>query len=511
MPKNVNFTGELKNFRVGTTTAIADHLTSIMSAAMDMFLNTSDSLPFPDILDIDIKTDMDLLVGGHNDFSGFNFNSLEPLEFEDAHEIKWYNSSSNHSILDFSGDDGPTMVNPNAVMPVMSLAGSLGRSPSPALRESHLTFSPATIKIASIKADTATVKKDLLNRLESVEKKRLEIAEKRVPQPRPPLQPVIKSVSKVTPILAKPTIKPITIRAPNATPTIVIKNAVQRTATHPVLTRITNPVTIRTVPANIITTVQRKNVAIQKTFEPVDDIPAYPKPAYSYSCLIAMALKNSKTGCLPVSEIYSFMCKHFPYFKTAPTGWKNSVRHNLSLNKCFDKIEKPALNGSQRKGCLWAMNPAKINKMDEEVQKWSRKDPMAIRKAMVNPETLEALERGELKFSCSFDDEEAEQYGDSCGSVGSSGEGSDSGEDIDSQEEMEQEESSNLNLDEIQVQYIHVREGDFEEFRQVKSESYDTYEDDKKLLRVEMELAQKELDYERTLNNKRRKTYLLQK
>lgn len=61
------------------------------------------------------------------------------------------------------------------------------------------------------------------------------------------------------------------------------------------------------------------------------------------------------------------------------------MRHNLSLNKCFEKIEKPAGNGSQRKGCLWAMNPAKITKMDDEVQKWSRKDPMAIKKAMIFP------------------------------------------------------------------------------------------------------------------------------
>lgn len=136
----------------------------------------------------------------------------------------------------------------------------------------------------------------------------------------------------------------------------------------------------------------------------------FPKPAYSYSCLIAMALKNSRAGSLPVSEIYSFMCEHFPYFKTAPNGWKNSVRHNLSLNKCFEKIEKPATNGGQRKGCLWAMNPTKIAKMDEEVQKWSRKDPMAIRKAMVFPEHLESLERGEMKHG-SLNDSEGEHDG----------------------------------------------------------------------------------------------------
>merc|ERR1712156_1212806 len=123
----------------------------------------------------------------------------------------------------------------------------------------------------------------------------------------------------------------------------------------------------------------------------------FPKPAYSYSCLIALALKNSHTGSMSVSEIYKFMCEHFPYFKNAPSGWKNSVRHNLSLNKCFEKIEKPQSNGSQRKGCLWAMNPNKIQKMNEEVQKWSRKDPQAIKKGMAHPDALPALERGEMK------------------------------------------------------------------------------------------------------------------
>ncbi|XP_028722869.1 forkhead box protein N1 isoform X3 [Peromyscus leucopus] len=118
--------------------------------------------------------------------------------------------------------------------------------------------------------------------------------------------------------------------------------------------------------------------------------PLFPKPIYSYSILIFMALKNSKTGSLPVSEIYNFMTEHFPYFKTAPDGWKNSVRHNLSLNKCFEKVENKS-GSSSRKGCLWALNPSKIDKMQEELQKWKRKDPIAVRKSMAKPEELDSL------------------------------------------------------------------------------------------------------------------------
>ncbi|XP_046718144.1 forkhead box protein N1 isoform X2 [Silurus meridionalis] len=118
--------------------------------------------------------------------------------------------------------------------------------------------------------------------------------------------------------------------------------------------------------------------------------PQYPKPIYSYSILIFMALRNSRTGSLPVSEIYSFMTEHFPYFKTAPDGWKNSIRHNLSLNKCFEKVENKKGNSS-RKGCLWALNPAKVEKMQEELQKWKRKDPVTVRRSMARPELLDHL------------------------------------------------------------------------------------------------------------------------
>lgn len=51
--------------------------------------------------------------------------------------------------------------------------------------------------------------------------------------------------------------------------------------------------------------------------------------------------------------------------------------------------------------------------MDEEVQKWSRKDPLAIKKAMIYPDHLELLERGEMKYAGSGDvSEETESSGD---------------------------------------------------------------------------------------------------
>lgn len=64
------------------------------------------------------------------------------------------------------------------------------------------------------------------------------------------------------------------------------------------------------------------------------------KPPYSFSCLIFMAIEDSPDKKLPVKDIYNWILTNFPYFQHAPTGWKNSVRHNLSLNKCFKKVDK---------------------------------------------------------------------------------------------------------------------------------------------------------------------------
>lgn len=80
------------------------------------------------------------------------------------------------------------------------------------------------------------------------------------------------------------------------------------------------------------------------------------KPPYSFSCLIFMAIEDHPQKRLPVKDIYNWIVTNFPYFAHAPIGWKNSVRHNLSLNKCFRKVDR-VRGGSVGKGSLWCIDP----------------------------------------------------------------------------------------------------------------------------------------------------------
>lgn len=62
------------------------------------------------------------------------------------------------------------------------------------------------------------------------------------------------------------------------------------------------------------------------------------KPPHSYIALIATAILNSPTKKMTLTEINEYLVQHYAFFRGPYQGWKNSVRHNLSFNKCFVKI-----------------------------------------------------------------------------------------------------------------------------------------------------------------------------
>uniref|UniRef100_A0AAV2KV20 Fork-head domain-containing protein n=1 Tax=Knipowitschia caucasica TaxID=637954 RepID=A0AAV2KV20_KNICA len=81
------------------------------------------------------------------------------------------------------------------------------------------------------------------------------------------------------------------------------------------------------------------------------------KPNQSYIALISKAILASEPKKLLLCDIYQWIMDHYPYFKSKDKNWRNSVRHNLSLNDCFIKAGRSD-NG---KGHFWAIHPSNFH------------------------------------------------------------------------------------------------------------------------------------------------------
>ncbi|KIW88720.1 uncharacterized protein Z519_10766 [Cladophialophora bantiana CBS 173.52] len=79
------------------------------------------------------------------------------------------------------------------------------------------------------------------------------------------------------------------------------------------------------------------------------------KPPFSYATMIAQAIFSSEEEKLTLSNIYSFIADKYAFYRHSNSGWQNSIRHNLSLNKAFQKV--PRRTDEPGKGMKWQIAP----------------------------------------------------------------------------------------------------------------------------------------------------------
>ncbi|KAM4663347.1 forkhead box protein P3 [Discoglossus pictus] len=73
------------------------------------------------------------------------------------------------------------------------------------------------------------------------------------------------------------------------------------------------------------------------------------RPPFTYASLIRWAILESPQKQLALNEIYHWFTRMFAYFRYNTATWKNAVRHNLSLHKCFVRVENI-------KGAVWMVD-----------------------------------------------------------------------------------------------------------------------------------------------------------
>ncbi|GMK57296.1 hypothetical protein CspeluHIS016_0401300 [Cutaneotrichosporon spelunceum] len=82
------------------------------------------------------------------------------------------------------------------------------------------------------------------------------------------------------------------------------------------------------------------------------------KPDLPYVILTKLVIASSPRKMLTLNQIYQAMEERWPYFKKLGQTFRNSIRHNLSMNPAFINVERPLSEGGlgTGKGGYWKVS-----------------------------------------------------------------------------------------------------------------------------------------------------------
>ncbi|KAL1405540.1 hypothetical protein Q8F55_009178 [Vanrija albida] len=82
------------------------------------------------------------------------------------------------------------------------------------------------------------------------------------------------------------------------------------------------------------------------------------KPELPYVILTKLVIASSPRKMLTLNQIYQAMEERWPYFRHLGQTFRNSIRHNLSMNPAFVNVERPCAEGGfgTGKGGYWKVS-----------------------------------------------------------------------------------------------------------------------------------------------------------
>ncbi|XP_027697029.1 forkhead box protein P3 [Vombatus ursinus] len=105
------------------------------------------------------------------------------------------------------------------------------------------------------------------------------------------------------------------------------------------------------------------------------------RPPFTYATLIRWAILEAPEKQRTLNEIYHWFTHTFAFFRTHPATWKNAIRHNLSLHKCFVRVEN-------EKGAVWTVDEFEFRKKrsprpsrDQDLKRLLSCTPLAVTEA----------------------------------------------------------------------------------------------------------------------------------
>ncbi|WRT65505.1 uncharacterized protein IL334_002448 [Kwoniella shivajii] len=114
------------------------------------------------------------------------------------------------------------------------------------------------------------------------------------------------------------------------------------------------------------------------------------KPTSTFATIIHRSLQCLPRGRGTLGEVCNWVAGEWEWFRlNVDSGWQNSIRHNLSLNKAFLKVSRIPEDDPESKGSVWIIDPEE-GPLFEEKQK---RDAMKSASKDKNAESRREKER----------------------------------------------------------------------------------------------------------------------